>query len=660
MSNKIYEKNMNALDKRSPRTTSYIRDKIKAFETDKDAKPVLDDTTAFPEKGMFEDIDIIVESGYDGTPVFKVNKDGKEVYLTGKRDPNKLAKVWTEKFDMLPRTSPILLFGIGNGSLLLEIDKKIKYDMNIFLYEPSLKIFLKCLHEVDLSEVFLKRTVLLGIDDNVSYDQISDTVSTCVDMANLEFMQRYINPGYARLYPKEVKKFLELARDSVNDIIVNHATRYFFSNLVAPTALFNAMFLPDCNTTYQLVDVIPRDIPAIVVAAGPSLDKNIQDLKLAQNKAFIIAVDTALRPLLKAGIVPDMFAMVDAVKPLGLVNIPGAEKIPLVTSMVSSQEVMAFHTGKKFIFDERFRFINKPFEDMGIDFMACTSGGSVATLAFALMYMIGIDTIIFVGQDLALTGKKTHAAGTYDEGIDTEGETEEEKKKTLKKYGNEGEVDTEGMRMVPGNVEEMVPTRGDFYIYLEWYENYIKGIKEYRNTLRVINATEGGAKIKGTEIMTLKEAIKESCKREVDIKGLIDGIPPIFAGDKRKKVVDYLRGIEAGFRKISQNAFSQVKLYKKMENMTKTGGISMKEYRALLEKLKKLNKEIIKSPLYQLIEWSLIDAKTLLEKELLIEENSILAEAKEISRKGLIYMDLVSQCSLLLADVAASSLSQVK
>lgn len=43
------------------------------------------------------------------------------------------------------------------------------------------------------------------------------------------------------------------------------------------------------------------------------------------------------------------------------------------------------------------------------------TGGSVATNVFSLLYKIGLKTIILVGQDLALTGNKSHADGTFEE-----------------------------------------------------------------------------------------------------------------------------------------------------------------------------------------------------------------------------------------------------
>jgi hypothetical protein len=51
--------------------------------------------------------------------------------------------------------------------------------------------------------------------------------------------------------------------------------------------------------------------PALIVSAGPSLDKNIALLKNAVGKALIVSVDTALTPLMEAGIRPDFVLSID-------------------------------------------------------------------------------------------------------------------------------------------------------------------------------------------------------------------------------------------------------------------------------------------------------------------------------------------------------------
>ena len=55
----------------------------------------------------------------------------------------------------------------------------------------------------------------------------------------------------------------------------------------------------------RLTDALPR-IPAVIAAAGPSLDAAIGCSEAMTGRALLIAVDTALRPLLDAGITPQL------------------------------------------------------------------------------------------------------------------------------------------------------------------------------------------------------------------------------------------------------------------------------------------------------------------------------------------------------------------
>lgn len=50
------------------------------------------------------------------------------------------------------------------------------------------------------------------------------------------------------------------------------------------------------------------------------------ELKRAKNKAFIVAVDTAVRPLVNAGIIPDMYVIVDGLKPKELLDFDEAKE----------------------------------------------------------------------------------------------------------------------------------------------------------------------------------------------------------------------------------------------------------------------------------------------------------------------------------------------
>ncbi len=51
--------------------------------------------------------------------------------------------------------------------------------------------------------------------------------------------------------------------------------------------------------TNELKNNDSENYAAFIVSAGPSLDKNVDELKKIQGRAMIMAVDTALKPLLK-------------------------------------------------------------------------------------------------------------------------------------------------------------------------------------------------------------------------------------------------------------------------------------------------------------------------------------------------------------------------
>ena len=231
--------------------------------------------------------------------------------------------------------------------------------------------------------------------------------------------------------------------------LVRFNTDNVFSTVMLKNLFSNARYLCQGYHISQLVEVIPRNIPGIVVAAGPSLNKNVQELKRAKGKAFILAVDTAIKPLLQAGIVPDMFAVIDGMKPLELVQKEDVREIPLFTTLNAAPEILDYQTGMKFFSNEGYQFAERILRKSGCKPALVASGGSVATNAFSLLYKIGIDTIILVGQDLAYTNNKSHADGTFHD------EMEEE--------------DTSSFIMVEGNIEEKVPTRTNLKMFLDWY-----------------------------------------------------------------------------------------------------------------------------------------------------------------------------------------------
>ena len=587
-------------------------------------------------------IEVRTEMSQDEKVVLIVKKNGKERYLAGKRNCEEPTTIWMQTQGRVHEGAIFFIAGIGNpvyAKILLEEHRQTK--LNIVIYEPSKEIFFKVLESIDITDLLQKDAKCIFVIDGLTGVKVENVIQKMISVEVMDHIKTFILPNYEMIFAKEMLLFAKTIREKCESCATYINTRTNFSNVFAQNLFANAPYILDGYKTKQLIEVIPRDIPAIFVAAGPSLNKNIKELKRAKGKAFIIAVDTAIKPLASEKIIPDMFAIVDGRKPLELINTEDAKKIPLLTSISAANSVLSFHTGKKFFYNEGYVYINSMFYRNGESFETVACGGSVATSAFALAFMIGIDTIILVGQDLALTGNKTHADGTFQEKMET--------------------IDTSHSIMVPGNIEKEVPTRGDFKMYLEWYNQYIKDCKEYRKQFKVINATEGGAKIDGTEFMTLKDAIDRECKKEIDIQECFEKLHPVFDENERKKNLEFLQHTPEHYTEIRKAAIETNKLYKNLDKLCQHGNLDIRAYEKILKKIKKMTKKIEGDSIYyEPIQETLVLANYIVKSEQFDTMKTMQEEGKEIARQGIIYTDMVKQCAELFEEYTKETVGKAK
>ncbi len=587
------------------------------------------------EEGTEKELEIHREVSMDGEKILKIRKLDKEYYLGGKRNAKEPVQMWMEKnIGDLAANAPVFIMGVGNNLYLSELISQCDEKIAILIYEPSLQIFLDFLENTDITKWLRKQTIIFWVKGikRMEIEQMKPIADRLLTFGMLPYSRNFVLPNYEVLFPEDALEFLRMCRKSAMAGVVLRNTQKIFSNVMVKNLFSNAKYLCDGYKTTQLVQVIPRDIPGIVVAAGPSLNKNIKDLKAACGKALIIAVDTAIKPLLKEGIKPDMVMIIDAVKPLDLFQMDGCENIPFICTVNASSEVIAYHKGKKFFYHEGYFFSEKILMKSKEDFGTVSSGGSVATSAFSLLYKIGLTRIILVGQDLAYTNNRTHADGTFSEKMQ--------------------EVNTKGMFMVEGNYEARVPTANDLRQFLDWYNVTIPAMKERNPEFCVINATEGGAKITDTEVMTLKEAISRECKKEVNIGECLDQLNPMLDEEGRQWAVDYLKKLPDQCHQLAVQANRIKKLYKKLDKVCKKKNIDKREYLSILKKIEKSIPEIEKMPMYQLATMSLSDAEYVISREQFFYGKSVSEEGKEIARKGLLYMGLVEQCGDLFQKYA--------
>lgn len=577
---------------------------------------------------------VFEEQSEDCEKILKIQYNHHLCYLAGKRNAKQPPHEWLEEQEQFSDSFTYIFMGIGNTGYLRELMEHVNVRLNIIIYEPSLQIFLKSLETMDLEEGMNRHLIIFWVE-GVGYmtlDKLRDISSKFLKLEKITKVQLFILPNYDILFPKLCDQIVEQCNNIALDNRVSYNTQVYHAEDTAINAMKNAKYLCHACKTVQLFQTIPVDITGILVAAGPSLNKNIQELKKAKGKAFIIAVDTAIKPLLNAGIIPDMFFIVDAKKIPDLVMTKGAQDIPLVTTLDAAPKVLEYHKGKKFFFDEGYQFAQKIIARSGLPWGDVCTGGSVATNIFSLFYKICLKTIILVGQDLALTGNRSHADGTFEEKMP--------------------EIDTSDCEWVEGNYEEKVPTRTDLKVFLNWYEAEIRRYKERFNDFRVINATEGGAKIEGTELMTLKEAIAETCTKNIDIKDCIDRIPPMLNDQNQKWAKEYLKSIPAQFDSLRKNTLKLNRSYCRLDVMCKNNQINSEQYIKLLKKIKNQIKRIESYDTYQLVIFVIPSAEQIMREEEYERLDSVKKEGFELARKGKLYTSLVAETASLLRDEA--------
>lgn len=573
-----------------------------------------------------EAVHITEETAFTGESILIAESAKQRLYLAGRRNPCAHPANQISVLGKIYPNAPVFIVGIGNIHYLKELEKAADKSAILMIYEPLFSIFDKQLDRINFEELFNKRTVAL-IVEGINEHEAERMMQTMLQGDKIPLMKYFVSLNYVELCQKQVNWFLGLLLKKSKRYYANLGTKMFFNPYQAENFYHNVVYIQTGYKAFQLYKTIPTDIPAFVVSAGPSLDKNINELKKAKNKSFIIAVDTAVKPLLRAGIVPDMFATLDGIKPLELVETKQAKMLPMVTMVTAAHTIMDYHTGKKFFFDEGYAYIRKLFQMNEKTIEGFPIGGSVAALAFSLTCHLGFRKIIFVGQDLAYTDNRSHANGTFQDTMPQE--------------------DTEKFIKVPGNYEDEVPTLTNLDDYRKWFGNYIKWWKSGHET-EFINATEGGAKIEGTKLERLADVIARECTKEVDIQACINSLEPVFNIQEQEKIIAYFHDTPNQVHAIVSLAQEGRKLYAQLDKLCQKGNLDKRAYVKILKKVKRNRKKIEENPNFELLSESMTRAEQIIRSGQYLRKNTIADGGIELARQGKKYMELLEEYAQIL------------
>jgi len=515
----------------------------------------------------------------NGQDTLRANlEDGRSVYLHSSYNPEQEALSWCNEISY-KSGNIIVLFGLGLGYHLKALVAELGTDLQVFVIEP-------CDEAAELAKsddelyALLSRPGFIVCKDWNSFKQAFS--STGFHWQDTLFLK---NPAYQQAFRDEYQQFLTKLHNQIGSALVDLCTIVTSSQRWQENCLRNLRFLPESAPVSSVFDQF-QGRPLIVVSAGPSLSKNIDLLTQAKGKAFILAVGTVNRLLSARGILPDLVASFDGMKGNFNHHFQGvqSENLCLLYDPAVHHMVVSEHSGPKTLM--LINPVNSWIEKHARKSIGqLRMGPSIANTVFDLACRMGADPIIFVGQDLAFTDDATHAEGTHVEGLRgfryTKSDPEEK--------SSESKRDLRKLVWVEGIDGEKVQTDSKMLTYLHWFE---ERIEELEGTRKVVDATEGGALIKGTLPLTLAEALDGYCQE--DISEDINKVMLLLTTKPDydiEGVADYLRTVRNSAKRLATACKKGAHFSKLLEEHHKRG--KKIDLPSTLNRLKKVDQMLV-------------------------------------------------------------------
>lgn len=458
------------------------------------------------EKTNVQDSDhcVVFEGITEEIKVLKVKKEESENYILYNSfyNPFKEAEDITSHIDYSINRSLVVSMGVGMGYHLCEMLRKLNEKSVILAIEYDRFILKNLFLHVDFSDSIEKGKIYFAYS-NDDYKELSNMFEQL--FLNIFSIQTVLLPILDKNYIKFSKKIISYLRDLRSNL------EFTLGNDLDDTidGIVNRIYnLPQMIVNPGLKQFLDkyRDVyvnkPAIIISTGPSLDKNIRLLKEAKGKALLLACDASMNSLKHHDIIPDIVSSVergfrtyeafykDEVMPEETVIVAPAVVRPEIFNRFSTKSLSIFKSEP----------IAEYFNEMVYDKGTVFSGISVAHQLMGIAHALGASPIILIGQDLAYSSDGvTHANAT-----------------SIKEKINVDKVDL----FVKGVDGSDVPTTFIWKQFKQIFEQYISYAE-----LNCVDATEGGALIEGTTIMTLREAIDRYCLEVTpSFRSLVDSL----------------------------------------------------------------------------------------------------------------------------------------
>lgn len=431
------------------------------------------------------------------------------------------------------------IYGIGLGYLFQVASLNSKG--TVILYEPDLDLLKTVFNLVDFSKDLSKPNVFLTND----FKKACSIIHSKSGMKNFPYMLSL--PSQREMDSVGFDSLVKSLRDTIGSYFLDlkYTKEKFYPTLWM--LLYNIPNLINETPLIKVKDVC-KGKTAVIVSAGPTLDREIEILKKYRDKFVLFTVGTALKTLTEHNIKPDFVCVIESFNSSPQLEGVDLSDVYFITEPYSHGFLRKFNFKKIFSHISANNPVNHLWSEIcGEDIKEYWSKGTVSYTAMNSARILGCSKIILVGQDLAyIEGQCYSKNSVYKDLIctfDKENNKWEIKAKDFEQFAEslspypeyQQRVEAAKRRLanlnsslyyVKGINGDMIPTESVYAAFVKPLSEFA----EHFNDREYINTSLVGAQIDGFKNMSLEDALKDS-----DAAGQCE-IETEFSYDKEKVI----------------------------------------------------------------------------------------------------------------------------
>jgi|GEM_PF-3294135 len=295
-----------------------------------------------------------------------------------------------------------IVFGVGLGLHIPLIHEKVKAKVYLIV-EPNIEVFKLSLFVTNYAKLAKEAKLQFSVAHDEFKFRNEFDIFYCDSFIDNHYFKFFKLTDNCDIYMKTVQNYLV----SQGHYLYSYE-RTFLSIFRTNKYITNGFNIFDISKTHP-IEFSKK--PVLLLAAGPSLQRNIEFVKENQGRFTIVAIYATLPLLERNGIKPDFITQYDEQNHQVLNTL---DKIKDINFFKDSILLIASHVNEKLTnsFPKENIYIFQAMFELKKDFGTLTSP-SVGELTYALCLRLGAKNIYLLGLDLALDSQtnKSHIDG---------------------------------------------------------------------------------------------------------------------------------------------------------------------------------------------------------------------------------------------------------